>query len=100
MWKAGAAMMLDGVEGAIGSAKKLFRRIAVLGKRRDSRTDRQRRALRLSGKPLADSRDHARGDDFAGFRQYQCELVAPVARGRVNHSLIISQNLSFSHPPT
>src|SRR6202171_5349634 len=53
---AAPAMVLHGVERAVGSAKKFLRRVTILRERRDSRADSKRRVLWLSGETLADSR--------------------------------------------
>src|ERR1700688_923075 len=86
-------MVLHGVERAVGSAKKFLRRVTILRERRDSRADSKRRVLWLSGETLADSRDDARRNLLAGFRQYEREFIAAVSRGSVNRAGMIAQNL-------
>src|SRR5882762_2978528 len=56
---AASAVVLHGVERAVGSAKKFLGRVAILRESRDACANRERRALRLSGEALSDSRDHA-----------------------------------------
>src|SRR5260370_32408267 len=91
------AMVLHGIERAVGGGEKLLGRIAILRESRDSRAHRKRRVLRLSGETLADSSDHARGDVLASFWQYQSEFVAAVSRGGVNCAGMIAQNLADAH---
>src|SRR2546427_1621754 len=94
---AAPAMVLHGIEGAVGGAEKFLGSIAILRESRNSRTDGEGRVLRLSGETLADARDDARGDVLAGFRQYQSEFVAAISRGGVNRAGMIAQNLADAH---
>src|SRR5260370_23133045 len=91
------AMVLHGIERAVGDGEEFLRRIAILRESRNSGAHRKRRVLRLSGETLADSSDHARGDVFSGFRQYQSKFVAAVSRGGVNCAGMIAQNLADAH---
>jgi len=74
---AAPAMMLHGVEGRGRAAPRSFSGVSPSsGKRRDSRTDRQRRALRLQRKAARGfARPRARRC-LCRLPQYQCELVA------------------------
>src|SRR6266849_7263729 len=94
---AASAVVLHGVERAVGSAKKFLGRVAILRESSDARADGKRRALRFSGETLADSRDDARRDVLAGFRQYHREFIAAVPRGRVDGAGMVAQNLAGTH---
>src|SRR5207249_5133312 len=93
-------MVLHGIERAVRSAEKFLGCVAILRECRDARANRNRRALRFSGETLADSRDDARGDVLAGFRQYQREFIATVPRGGVNRTGMVAQNLGDTHQCT
>src|SRR5437016_1585892 len=90
-------MVLHGIERAVGSAKKFLGCVAILRECRDARANRKGRALRFSGKTLADSRDDARRDVLVGFRQHQREFIATVPRGGVNRAGMAAQNLGDTH---
>src|SRR6266478_1673301 len=93
-------MVLHRIERAVRSAEKFLGRVAILRECRDARANRKRRALRFTGETLADSRDDARTDVLAGFRQYQCEFIATVPRGGVNRAGMVAQNLGDTHQRT
>src|SRR5229473_4872647 len=94
---AGPAVVLHGVERSVGSAKKFLGRVAILRESSDACADRKGRVLRLSREKFADSRDDARRDVLAGFRQYEREFIAAVSRGRVDRAGMITQNLADTH---
>src|ERR1700687_27489 len=64
---AASAVMLHGVERAVGSAKKFLGRVAILRESSDPCADRKPGALWFSGETLADSSDDARRDVLARF---------------------------------
>src|SRR6266850_1115477 len=80
---AASAVVLHGVERAVGCAKKFLGCVAILRKSSDPCANRKRRALWFSRESLADSSDNTRRDVLAGFWQYHCEFIATVSRVHV-----------------
>src|SRR5258708_12752217 len=67
---AASAVVLHGVERAVGSAKKFLGRVAILRESRDACANRERRALRLSGEAPSASTDHTPPTALAAFPHY------------------------------
>src|SRR5262249_30416919 len=89
-----AAPMLHPVERSIRCSQKLFRCVTVFRKRGDSGTGRERRAFRLGGHAFTNTRNDARSNVTACFREDYGELIAPVTCSRINCAAMATKNLA------
>src|SRR5260370_32386308 len=95
---AAPAMVLHGIECAVGGGEKFLGRIPILRESRHSRAHGKRRVLQLGRETFADSRDYSRGQVLAGFPQHQSEFVAAVSCGGGNRAWTIAQKPAGSPP--